>query len=64
MDHDAEKHYELQPLSQRKGSGTALHCNFRNYTLYLNSTTNLLLYIIWYCYLGQKMTLNRRCNLV
>ena len=45
MDHDAEKHYELQPLSQRRGSGTALHCNFRNYTLYLDSTTNLLLYL-------------------
>ena len=38
MDHDAEKHYELQPLSQRRGSGTALHCNFRNHTLYLDST--------------------------
>ena len=38
MDHDAEKHYELQPLCQRRGSGTALHCNFRNHTLYLDST--------------------------
>ena len=39
MDHDAEKHYKLQPLCQRRGSGTTLHCNFRNYTLYLDSTT-------------------------